>query len=110
VVCVWTTIAVERPTIAHHANLVHVQVANNQFGLEWVANVANELALWVNEVALAVEVVRAIVLFNANAIACAAVIPVGNRSSRLLDLPDVSGQTTALCRWVEHNFCAIQTK
>src|SRR6266508_1856753 len=56
---VWTAIAVERPTVTDELDLVNVEIANDQLGLERIAHIPDELALGVDEVALTVEVVLA---------------------------------------------------
>jgi len=110
VVSVWTTIAVERPTIAHHADLVHVEIAHDELVLECVANFTNKLAFWVYEIALTIEVVGAVLCFDTNAVDRADLIHVCNSRSWLLEAPDVFRQTTACCRWVEHNFCTVESE
>src|SRR5262245_11876326 len=53
------TVAVEGPTVADLFDLVEVQIPHDQFGLVGVTRVADELALGIDEIALAVEVVVA---------------------------------------------------
>ena len=76
--------------------------------LERIANFTNKLAFWVYEVALTIEVVCTHVFFNSNAVDCAYVVHVGNSCRWLLYAPDVFGQTTACCRWVEDDFCTVE--
>ena len=53
-------VAVELPGVADLHDLVHVEVADDELLLMGVADVADELAARVDEVALAVEVVLAV--------------------------------------------------
>src|SRR4029453_15571459 len=59
VVRVGPAVAVERPPVADLADLVQVELADDQLGLVRVADLADELSLGVDEVALPVKVVLA---------------------------------------------------
>ena len=68
VVGVGAAVAVERPAVADLLDLVEVEVAHDQLRLVRVADVADELALGIDEVALPVEVVVADVGLDADAV------------------------------------------
>ena len=89
---VGAAVAVERPAVADELDLVHVEVAHDQLRLVGVADVADELALGIDEVALAVEVVVADVGLDADPVDRADVVHVGDGGRRLLDPPDVLGR------------------
>src|SRR5688572_25052573 len=59
VVRIGATVSVERPPVAHLADLRQVEVAHEELGLVRVAHLADELTLRVHEVTLPVEVVVA---------------------------------------------------
>src|SRR5919198_274057 len=88
VVGIRPAVPVERPAVAHRADLVQVQVAHDQLRLVRVAHLAHELSLGVDEVALPVEVVVAQWL-DADTVDCADVVHVRRRGRRLLEAPDV---------------------
>src|SRR5215217_7907124 len=101
-------IAVERPTVADRLDHVHVEVPNDQLRLVGVADVADELALRIHEVALTVEVVVADVGLDADAVDRPDVVHVRHRRGRLLDAPDVLRQAAAGGRRVEHDLGAVE--
>src|SRR6478736_927533 len=100
---VGAAVAVEGPAVADLLDLVEVEVAHDQLRLVGVADVADELALGVDEVALAVEVVVADVGLDADAVDGADVVHVGDGGRRLLDPPDVLGEPATGRRRVEHD-------
>ena len=100
VVRVRPAVAVERPAVAHLWMQVQVEVADDQLRLVRVARVADDLALGVDEVRLAVEVVVAEVL-DADPVDRADEVLVGDRRGRLLELPEVLAQAAAGGRGVE---------
>ena len=110
VVGVGAAVAVERPAVADQLDLVHVEVADDQLGLVGVADVADELALRVDEVALAVEVVVADLGLDADPVDRPDVVHVGDRRGRLLDAPDVLAQAAVGGRRVEHDLGAVQAE
>ena len=107
---VGATVAVERPAVTDELDLVHVEVAHDQLGLVGVADVADELALGVDEVALAVEVVVADVGLDADPVDRPDVVHVGDGGGRLLDAPDVLRQAAAGGRRVEHDLGAVEAE
>ena len=110
VVGVGPAVAVERPAIADLLDLVEVELADDQLGLVRVADVADELALGVDEVALPVEVVVADVGLDADAVDRPDVVHVGHGGGRLLDPPDVLGQPTVGGRRVEHDLGPVEAE
>src|SRR3954462_7277002 len=109
VVGVGAAVAVERPTVADHLDLVHVEGAHDQLRLERVADLADELALGIDEVALAVEVVVA-ELLDADPVDRPDVVHVGHRRRRLLEAPDVLRQAARRGRRVEHDLCPVEAE
>src|SRR5258706_7232171 len=107
VVPVGPGVAIARPPIADHLDLVEVEVANDQLWLEGITDVADEVALRLDEVALAVEVVVAERL-DADAVDRADVVHVGDRRGWLLDAPDVFAESAMCGRWVENDLGAIE--
>src|SRR5918993_4360414 len=107
---VGAAVAVERPAVAHQLDLVHVEVPDDQLRLVGIADVADELALGVDEVALPVEVVVTDVRLDADAVDGPDVVHVGHGRSRLLDAPDVLREATAGGRGVEHDLGAVEAE
>ena len=85
---------------------LEVQVADDQLRLVRVAGLADELALRVDEVRRAVEVVRRRVVLDADPVDRADEVLVGDRGGRLLELPQVRRQAAAGRRRVEHDLRA----
>src|SRR4029450_10656416 len=83
VVAVRPAVAVELPAVADRGEQAHVQVAVDQLGVVRVADVADELALRVDEVRLAVKVVVAEFL-DAGPVDRADEVLVRHRAGRLL--------------------------
>src|SRR4029079_16879803 len=72
-------VAVELPRVAHLVDHVEVHVAHEQLLVVRVADVADELAARVDEIGLAVEIVVAQILFDADAVDRAHEVAVGQR-------------------------------
>src|SRR4051794_2092162 len=103
-------VAVEGPAVAHRLDEVHVEVAHDQLRLVGVADVADELALRIHEVALSVEVVVADVGLDADPVDRPDVVHVGDGGGRLLDAPDVLRQAAAGGRRVEHDLGPVEAE
>ena len=86
-----------------------VEIADDQLRLVRVAVVADVLATWIDEVALAVEVVLAERL-DADPVDRADVVHVGHGSGRLLDPPQVLAESTVGGRRIEHDLGAVETE
>src|SRR4051794_29320912 len=107
VVRVGPAVAIEGPPVTHQLDLVEIEIAHDELRLVGIADIADELTLGVDEVALTVEVVVTERL-DANAVDRADVVHVGDRSGRLLDPPDVFAETAMRGRRVEHDLGAVQ--
>src|SRR4051794_32823484 len=83
------------PCVADLADQVEVEVADDQLLVVGAADLADELAARVHEVALAVEVVVTVVGLDADAIDGPDVVAVGNGVADLLDAPQVFGEAAA---------------
>ena len=97
------------PGIAHFLNHIQVQVAHDQFFVVSAAQVADELALGIAEITLAVKVVIA-VFFDADAIAGADIVGVEDGVRGLLDAPEMLAQSARGGRWNEDHFGAVQAQ
>ena len=109
VIGVGSAVPVELPAVPHGLDEVHVEVPHDQLGLVVVGRLAHELALGVDEVAGAVEVVVAQRL-DADPVDGADVVLVGHRRGRLLQLPQVGRQAAAGGRRVEHDLGAVEAE
>ena len=93
VVRVRPAIAVELPRLADLGDLVEVHVADDQLLVVGRAEIADELAARVDEVALAVEVVVADLLLDPDPVDRPDEIAVRHRVRHLFDPPQVLGQS-----------------
>src|SRR6478735_12248906 len=109
VVGVRAPVAVERPALADRLDEVEVEVADDELRLVRVALVADVVALGVDEVGLAVEVVVAEVL-DTDPVDGAHVVLVGHGGGRLLDRPEVLAQATAGGAGVEDDLGTVETE
>src|SRR6266566_4269306 len=100
-------VAVERPPVAHLGQQVHVEVTDDHLGVVIMPDVADELALRVDEVGGAVEVVVAEIL-DAHPVDRTDEVLVRDGGGRLLQLPQVAGQAPAGRRRVEDDLCPVQ--
>src|SRR5215218_6118843 len=102
-------IAVELPHVAHFANLVEVDLRGDEL-VPIARGLRHELPARVAEVALAVKLADAPRLFVTHAIDRADEERVRHRVRRLLELPQVLGQSRHGRRRVEYDLCAVQAE
>ena len=86
---VGSPVAVELPGLADLGDQVQIHVPDDELLVVGRAELADELAAWRDEVALAVEVVVAVVLFDADPVDRPDEVAVRDRVADLLDPPQV---------------------
>src|SRR3954447_7384118 len=109
VVGVGPAVPVESPPVTHQLDLVEVEIAYDELRLVGVADIADELTLRVDEVALPIEVVVAERL-DPDTVDRADVVHVGDGGGGLLDAPDVLAEAAVRGRGVEHDLGAVQAE
>src|SRR5262249_51413910 len=105
-----SSIPVELPGLADLGDHVEIHVADDQLLVVRRADRADELAARVAEVALAVEVVVADLLFDPDPVDGPDEVAVGAGVADLLDAPQVFGQATRRRRWDEHHLGTVQAQ
>src|SRR3954470_10689007 len=104
-----TAVAVELPAVADFPQLGQVEVPDDQFGLLVARHLADELGLRVDGVRRPVEVVVA-QLLDAHPVDGTDEVLVGDGCGRLLQLPQVGGQTARGGRRVEDDLGAREAQ
>src|SRR3954470_11013642 len=104
-----TAVAIELPGVADLADLVHVQIRRHK--RVCIARTNGEhLAARIAEVALSVELADVPGRFETDAVDGADEVPVGHGVRRLLELPEIFGESGHRGRGVHHDLSACQTK
>src|SRR5256714_868138 len=103
-------VAEELPRLADLLDLVEIHIAHEQFLVVGAAELADELAARVDEVALPVEVVVADVLLDPHPVDRPHEVTVRDRVADLLDPPQVLGQAAARRARDEHYLRAVQAE
>ena len=103
-------VTIELPRVSDLGDLVEVEVADDQLLVVGGAELADELAARVDEIALAVEVVVADVGLDADPVDRPDVVAVGDRVADLLDPPQVLGQAARGRARDEHDLGAVEAE
>ena len=106
--CVGTAVAVELPGVADLDDLVEVEVAHDQLLVMGRSDVADELSARVDEVALAVEIVVAVLGLDADPVDGPDVVAVGHGVADLLDPPEVLRQAARRRRRDQDDLRAVE--
>src|SRR5437016_1740556 len=102
-------IAEELPGVTHFANHIEIKIGNNQRVLV-ARRLRDDLSARIAKVTLAIEFADVPGHFVADPVYRADEVTISDGVGRLLQLPKVFRKSCHGCRWIENDFCAVQSQ